>query len=168
MLTFRLPGVHTVATAMNSNENSIASLMAEAAEWARRGQNATAASLWQRVLKLDPQHAPSLNYLGAYALAQGDASEAAQYLNRAIQSDPGLAIAHANLARLHSQQGDAALALAAITAAIHAEPTAWGAHLEKARLLESAGRTREAATAWSDGLQYMPEAAKTLRSCSNW
>ena len=160
MLTSRPPGVHTVVTAMTSTENSIAGLMAEAAEWMQRGQNANAVSIWQRVLSLDPGHAPSLNYLGAYALARGDASEAALYLNRAIESDPGLAIAHANLSRLHSQRGDAARALAAITLAIHAEPTAWGAHFEKARLLESAGRIREAATAWDNGLQYMPEAAK--------
>lgn len=160
MLTFRLPGVHTVVTAMTSTENSIASLMAEAAQWMQRGQSAAAVSIWQRVLKLDPEHAPSLNYLGAYALAQGEASEAAQYLNRAIESDPSLAIAHANLSRLHSQQGDPARALEAITLAIHAEPTAWGAHFEKARLLENAGRTREAATAWHSGLQYMPESAK--------
>ena len=134
--------------------------MAEAAEWMRRGQSSTAMSLWQRVLKLDPEHAPSLNYLGAYALTQGDASTAAEYLGRAVKSDPSLAIAHANLSRLHSQQGDAARALEAITQAIHAEPTAWGAHFEKARLLETVGRRREAATAWGSGLQYMPEAAR--------
>jgi tetratricopeptide (TPR) repeat protein len=145
---------------MTSTENSIAGLMAEAAEWVQRGQNANAVSLWQRVLRLAPGHAPSLNYLGAYALAQGDTAEAALYLDRAIESDPGLAIAHANLSRLHSQRGDAARALEAITSAIHAEPTAWGAHFEKAHLLESAGRMREAATAWDSGLQYMPEAAK--------
>ncbi|MET0654638.1 MAG: aspartyl/asparaginyl beta-hydroxylase domain-containing protein [Pseudoxanthomonas sp.] len=145
---------------MTSTENSIASLMAEAAEWMQRGQNGNAVSLWHKVLGLDPAHAPALNYLGAFALAQGQASEAAHYLHRAIQSDPALAIAHANLSRLHSQQGDQARALEAITAAIHAEPTAWGAHFEKARLLESAGRKREAATAWDNGLQYMPEAAR--------
>src|SRR5688572_7706850 len=160
MLTFRVADVHTGFTAMTSTENSIAGLMAEAAGCLQRGQNATAASLWQRVLKLDPEHAPSLNYLGAYTLAQGDAVEALRYLTRAIESDPGLAIAHANLSRLYSQQGDAVRALEAITAAIHAEPTAWGAHFEKARLLENAGRPREAATAWDSGLQYMPEAAK--------
>lgn len=145
---------------MTSTESSIAALMAEAAECLRRGQNATAVSAWQRVLTLDPQHAPSLNYLGAHALARGDASTASEYLNRAIESDPGLAIAHANLSRLHSQRGDAAAALEAITRAIHAEPTAWGAHFEKAHLLEAAGRGREAAAAWGSGLQYMPEAAR--------
>ena len=134
--------------------------MAEATEWVRRGQNAAAVATWRRVLLLDPSHAPSLNYLGADALAQGDVAAATDYLDRAIRSDPSLAIAHANLSRLHSQQGNESLALAAITRAIHAEPTAWGAHFEKARLLEVLGRRREAASAWSSGLQYMPEAAR--------
>lgn len=97
MLTFTLPGVHTVVTAMTSTENSIAGLMAEAAERMQGGHAAAAVSLWQHVLRLDPEHAPALNYLGAHALAQGQASEAAQYLHRAVESDPGLAIAHANL-----------------------------------------------------------------------
>lgn len=145
---------------MTTSDTSIAGLMAEAAEWVRRGQSATAVATWQRVLKLDPGHAPSLNYLGANASARGDAAAALDYLNRAVASDPSLAIAHANLSRLHSQQGNAALALEAITRAIHAEPTAWGAHFEKARLLQAAGREREAAAAWGSGLQYMPEAAR--------
>ena len=145
---------------MTSVESSIAGLMAEAAELVQRGQNDVAVSRWQRVLQLHPDHAPSLNYLGAYALAHGDSATASEYLHRAVASDPGLAIAHANLSRLHSQKGDAPRALEAITAAINAEPAAWGAHFEKARLLEAMDRKREAGASWGTGLQYMPEAAK--------
>lgn len=133
--------------------------MNEAVDAVARGQNTTALLKWQQVVKLDARHAPALNYLGAHALAQGDAATANDYLIRAIGADPGLAIAHANLSRLHSQRGDAASALASIGLAIRAEPAAWGPHFEKARLLEAAGRVREAATSWGNGLQYMPEAA---------
>jgi aspartyl/asparaginyl beta-hydroxylase (cupin superfamily)/Tfp pilus assembly protein PilF len=145
---------------MTSSDSSIAALMAEAAELVRRGQNDIAVFSWQRVLHLKPDHAPALNYLGAHAMARGDVALAGSYLHRATTADPGLAIAHANLSRLYSQQGDAAQALEAITRAIHAEPAAWGAHFEKARLLHAAGRLREAGSAWGDGLQYMPEAAR--------
>lgn len=145
---------------MTSSDSSIAALMAEAAELVRRGQNDIAVFSWQRVLQLKPDHAPALNYLGAHALARGDLALAGDYLKRATSADPGLAIAHANQSRLYSQQGDAGLALEAITRAIHAEPAAWGAHFEKARLLHAAGRQREAGSAWGDGLQYMPEAAR--------
>ncbi len=93
-------------------------------------------------------------------MSHGDASAAADYLRRAVESDGTLAIAHANLSRLHSQSGDASAALRAITDAVIADPTAWGAHFEKARLLSGAGRQREAASAWSTGLQYMPAAAQ--------
>ena len=135
--------------------------MAIAAESMRRGQSAAAVSHWQQVLKLDPEHAAALNYLGAHALAQGDHAAAREYLQHAINADPGLAIAHANLSRLHTLEGNATAALEAITQAITAEPTAWGAHFEKAHLLEAAGRQREAAMAWASGLQYMPEGART-------
>lgn len=134
--------------------------MSEAAEAAGRGQSATATLRWQQVLKLDPHYAPALNYLGAHALAQGDAATASDFLTRAVNSDPDLAIAHANLSRLHSQCGDATRALESIDHAIRAEPAAWGPHFEKARLLEAAGRIREASTAWGNGLQYMPDAAR--------
>lgn len=134
--------------------------MMDAAESMQRGQSAAAVSRWQQVLRLDPDHAAALNYLGAHALAQGDRATAREYLQHATTVDPGLAIAHANLSRLHTQEGNAAAALAAITQAINAEPTAWGAHFEKARLLEAAGRQREAATSWGNGLQYMPEGAR--------
>ena len=145
---------------MTTTGSSIASLMADAAESMRRGQSAAAASCWQQVLKLDPEYAAALNYLGAHALAQGDHASAREYLQHAASADPGLAIAHANLSRLHTQEGNAVAALAAIALAINAEPTAWGAHFEKARLLEAASRQREAATAWGNGLQYMPEGAR--------
>lgn len=145
---------------MTSPESTIAGLMAEAAEWMRRGQSPTAVATWQRVLQRAPQHAPALNQLGAHALAQGDTGAALDYLERATAADPGLAIAHANLSRLYSQRGDAARALEAITRAIHAEPAAWGAHFEKARLLQAGNRQREAASSWNSGLQYMPEAAR--------
>ena len=134
--------------------------MAEAADLVRRGQHEVAVFSWQRVIHLDPAHAPALNYLGAHALAHGNAALATDYLTRATGADPGLAIAHANLSRLHSQQGNLEGALASITRAIHAEPAAWGAHFEKARLLEAAGRAREAGAAWGDGLQFIPEAAR--------
>ncbi len=145
---------------MTNPASSIASLMANAAESMRRGQSAIAVSHWRHVLKLDPDHAAALNYLGAHALAQGDHAAAREYLQHATSADPGLAIAHANLSRLHGQQGNAVAALAAITQAINAEPTAWGAHFEKARLLEAAGRQREAAASWGNGLQYMPDDAR--------
>ena len=146
--------------AMTSLQDTIAGLMAEAGDLVRRGQHDVAVFSWQRVIHLDPAHAPALNYLGAHALARGNAALATDYLHRATKADPDLAIAHANLSRLHSQQGNLEGALAAITRAIQAEPAAWGAHFEKARLLEAAGRTREAGAAWGDGLQYMPEAAR--------
>ena len=145
---------------MTHPDSSIATLMAEAAEAAGRGQNTTALLRWQQVVRLDPRHAPALNYLGAHALARGDGATADDYLTRAVESDPDLAIAHANLSRLHSQRGNASLALQSIDRAIQAEPANWGPHFEKARLMEAAGRTREAATAWGNGLQYMPEAAR--------
>ncbi|RYF31182.1 MAG: hypothetical protein EOO23_03315 [Comamonadaceae bacterium] len=145
---------------MTHPDSSIATLMAEAAEAIGRGQNATALQRWQQAVRLDPRHAPALNYLGAHALAQGDGATADDYLTRAVESDPDLAIAHANLSRLHSQRGNASLALQSIDRAIQAEPASWGPHFEKARLMEAAGRSREAATAWGNGLQYMPDAVR--------
>jgi len=131
-------------------------LVEQANHFVQVGQQERAVECWRRLIELVPDHGPALNGLGTYYLARGNLSNARHYLALAVASSPELAIAHANLSRVYSAQGDLASALESINQAIHAEPAAWGAHMEKARLLESLGRQREAASAWTSALAYMP------------
>ena len=142
-----------------TTHDQIATLMHEADTCAKQGRYSAAESCWRRVLDLEHDYAPALNFLGASALAKGDLASAARYLDRAISSAPEFAMAHANRSRVYGAQGRADKALEAITRAIAGDPTSWGAHMERARLLEAAGRRRDAAASWSLGLAYIPAAA---------
>lgn len=148
--------------------DAIAGLVAQADELSRRGQHQAAASAWQRVLDLRPDHPQALNHLGMQAMNRGELQVAQDHFTRAIASDPKFAMPHANLSRLHSLRGDRAAALKAIDAAIAAEPTAWGPHFEKARLLEDAGRRQQAAMSWSKMLSYIPEPVANSPQAQPW
>jgi len=139
-------------------QDQIAALMTQADQLSQRGQHEAAVSRWMRVLELEPDYPPALNFIGVNSMLRGDLAVALEYLQRAVSAAPGFAMAHANLSRVHGARGDAASSLASINAAIVADPTAWGAHMERARLLEGLGRTRDAAASWARGLSYVPEA----------
>lgn len=133
-------------------------LLEQAVAWSKQNQPDRAAECWRKVLEQSPDVAPALSGLGTYYLGRGELGEAQRFLQRAAQVSDQPAMAHANLSRVHSARGDLPQALAAIKQAIQAEPAAWGAHAEKARLLQRLGRDREAATAWSSAMAYMPPA----------
>ena len=133
-------------------------LLEQAMVWSKQNQPDRAAECWRKVLEQAPDVAPALSGLGTYYLGRGELGEAQRFLQRAVQVSDQPAMAYANLSRVHSARGDLPQALASIKQAIHADPAAWGAHVEKARLLQQLGREREAATAWSSAMSYMPPA----------
>ena len=138
--------------------DALKALLEQASAWSRQNQPERAADCWRRVLEQSPDVAPALSGLGSYYLSRGELGEAQRLLLRAATVSDQPAMAYANLSRVHSARGDLPQALEAIKQAIQAEPAAWGAHAEKARLLQQLGREREAATAWSAAMAYMPPA----------
>lgn len=131
--------------------------LARDAERARaEGNPAHAARCWREVLALAPGQVQAMTRLAQCHLELGDRDAARTLLDEALAAKPGHAMAHALLARIHVAEGDGERALRALDAAIRHDPGAWGALFEKARLLEAAGRSREAALAWSTGLQALP------------
>lgn len=138
--------------------DALKALLEQASAWSRQNQPERAADCWRRVLEQSPDVAPALSGLGSYYLSRGELGEAQRLLLRAVTVSDQPAMAYANLSRVHSARGDLPQALEAIKQAIQAEPAAWGAHAEKARLLQQLGREREAATAWSAAMAYMPPA----------
>ncbi|HTH10689.1 MAG TPA: aspartyl/asparaginyl beta-hydroxylase domain-containing protein [Acidovorax sp.] len=133
-------------------------LLEQASSWSKQNLPERAADCWRRVLEQSPDVAPALNGLGSYYLSRGELDEAQRLLQRAAMVSDQPALAYANLSRVYSARGNLTQALDVIKQAIQAEPTAWGAHVEKARLLQQLGRDREASSAWSAAMAYMPSA----------
>jgi predicted CXXCH cytochrome family protein len=92
-----------------------------------------------RILKTAPNHAPSLNALGAAYLAAGKPAESTAALRRALQIDPDLTEAYVNLGGALSLLGDRAGAIEALTSAIRLRPGSAAAHSNLASVLYNNG-----------------------------
>ena len=134
----------------------IGTLAREAEQAGAGGDHARAARCWQQLLALAPGQVEAMTRLAQTHLAMDDRDTARSMLAQALAIKPDHALAHALMARIHVADGDSERAIGSLDAAIRHDPGAWGALFEKARLLESAGRTREAALCWSNGLQALP------------
>jgi tetratricopeptide (TPR) repeat protein len=93
-----------------------------------RNQPVKAATLFERVLALQPDHVPSLVWLGAMRLLAGDAGAAEAPLTRALalQPDDGAALYHEGRVALarHDYRG----AVGQLTRALKSQPQASGIH----------------------------------------
>src|SRR3546814_16813785 len=105
--------------------------MSQADELSMRGQHQAAASAWQRVLALRPDHAPALNHLGTQAMNRGELELARDYFTRALANDPKFAMPHANLSRLPALRGDRAAATKATDGPATADAPPGGAQTDK-------------------------------------
>ncbi|HYR29055.1 MAG TPA: tetratricopeptide repeat protein, partial [Thermoanaerobaculia bacterium] len=71
------------------------------------GRNAEAVQKFERVLALDPNHAPAYQNLGIAALRANDLNAAEQHLNRALELNPRLPLALNTLGVVYIRRGDA-------------------------------------------------------------
>lgn len=88
----------------------------------RRGDRARAAAEFERVLALDPLHAPALNNLGFLLAESGHPEEAAALFRRSLRSEPGYARASYNLGVVLRQVGNTAEAMSQFEATLRLEP----------------------------------------------
>lgn len=66
----------------------IAETLDEALRYHRHGDLATATSMYRQILRVDPQHAETLNHLACLRYRQGELGEAASLFKRALEADP--------------------------------------------------------------------------------
>lgn len=109
-----------------------------------RNQPAKAAALFERALALQPDHVPSLVWLGAMQLVAGnaDAADAALAKALALQPHDGAALYHAG--RVALAKRDYHLAIDRLNAALTAAPAASGIHYPLSLAYRGAGDIRNA------------------------
>ena len=71
----------------------------------RRGDHATALSLYQKAAALDPEYPTPLNDMGVILEEQGRLEDAEQAYRKALTLSPNYLEAHANLAMLYERMG---------------------------------------------------------------
>ncbi|HEY4128375.1 MAG TPA: aspartyl/asparaginyl beta-hydroxylase domain-containing protein [Gammaproteobacteria bacterium] len=123
--------------------------LAERAEaHARAGELASAHSLYQQILSLDPQHAEALSFVATAALQGGDVGRAVRLLEQAVTAHPGNANLHKNLGIAYRAADDASRALQAFAQALALKPDLLAAWFNQGAVLDELGRRDEALSAY--------------------
>lgn len=115
-----------------------------------------AASLWERVIALAPDHPKALFRLGQHALFKRDWRAARALLERAAIGAPQEPAVALNIAYVHRGLGDTAGEMEALTRALVIDPDFFPAVLAKGMLLERMGEKRQAARAYKDAVALAP------------
>ena len=118
-----------------------------------------AASGYEAVIRLEPQHHEALHLLGVVRMQQGDPAEASRLIRRAIRLSPSDARAHSNLASAliaASRFDEAIEAARRATDLAPGSADAWG---NLGTALSRRSRYPEAVEAYRTALQLQPERA---------
>jgi aspartate beta-hydroxylase len=145
-----------VAAQRSPVDEQVAVLHAAAVLAHRAGRNDEAFSTWTEILKLNPNHAPTLNALGEYAMRANDFRGARAAFERVTQLDGHDQQQWLNLALAHRQLDDRAGEESAIKQALSIDPMDLLALIMRASLLERQGKRHEAAQAHGAVLQVSP------------
>lgn len=131
-------------------------LFFRALEAEERGRWEEAQTLYQEVLKRDPEHGDALVNLGNMKLRLGYPEEAEALYRKALAVNPDHVEANYNLANLLEERGDLENAALFYRKALHEAPDFADAHFNLARLLERQGKTEEAKRHWRRYLELDP------------
>jgi tetratricopeptide (TPR) repeat protein len=107
------------------------------------GEVDAAQEIFHQVLKVSPEYAPALHFLGLTYSMQGNLAEAVVWVRQAVTAAPGYTQARANLACLLAEQGRWEESAAAAGRAIQLDPNMAGSRIVLARALAHLGRHAE-------------------------
>ncbi len=123
----------------------------------RSGQLAEAETIYRRILGSHPEHADSLQLLGALSLQLGRTDEAVGLLRRAVAVNPAYPEALNNLAIALKQRGEIDEALGHWEKAVTLKPDYGQAFGNFARALAEQGRTGLAFACWARAVALSPD-----------
>ena len=130
----------------------------------RAGRLAEAEVGYRQVLKLDPRHADSLNFLGVAAAQRGDADAAVQLIGQAIRLRPSIADFHDNLGLALLAQGRLDEAGSSHRKALRLNPNHAGAHNHFGNILAKRGQPAEAERHYRTALKLQPNHVEALNN----
>src|SRR4051794_8533284 len=107
---------------LNVSSNNPQNTYNQAVQLFRAGNFPAAQNLFLQILATNPNHADSLNFLGAIAINFNNFPAAIEILRRAIQNNPNLAQAHDHLGIALAQTGNYDEAIASFQRAIALAP----------------------------------------------
>jgi predicted O-linked N-acetylglucosamine transferase (SPINDLY family) len=121
------------------------------------GRAAEAEAIYRRILEAAPDHADSLQLLGALSLQLGRTDEAIELLRRAVEVQPAYPEAHNNLGVALQKRGETDEALAHWEKALALKPGYAQAYGNLAKALSEKGKTGLALACWQRAVALNPE-----------
>jgi protein O-GlcNAc transferase len=132
-------------------------LTSEALGLHRHGRLAEAEAIYRRVIDNNPDHADSLQLLGALSLQLGRADEAIALLRRAVEVNPAYPEARNNLAIALQKRGETDEAVSHWEQAVALKPDYAQAYGNLAKALSEQGKTGLALACWQRAVALNPE-----------
>lgn len=122
----------------------------------RSGDRASAATHWQKLIALRPDHPRALNGIGNWLLTKGEPAEACQYLERAVAADPGQPALLFNLAMAERGAGVHSGAIESLNKALAIDPYFVQATFQLAILYQEIDQPRSAAQVYRNFIDTAP------------
>lgn len=123
----------------------------------QKGDLPGAEALYREVLRLDPQQADALHYLGFLAHQVGRGNDALALMQRAVLLSPRNPVYHSNLAEVYRALGKLPAAEQSYREVLRLSPSDPGAHFNLANILSGGGRPGEAIEHFQHALKLRPD-----------
>jgi predicted O-linked N-acetylglucosamine transferase (SPINDLY family) len=143
--------------AARPRQASADALLEQAHDLHRRGSLPAAATLYRRVLEMQPRNVDAMQLLGVVEFQSGRFGVAADLLQKAVGLAPGEAPLYGNLGLALQQLGRPAEALACQERALALKPDLVEAHNNRGNALRELGRPVEAADSYADAIRLRPD-----------
>jgi protein O-GlcNAc transferase len=131
------------------------------------GRLGEAEQLYLQILKIDPQHADALHFLGVLAHQIGRNELAVDLIGRAIAQNGSVPAFHNNLGNALKAQGKLQAAAAAYAGALVHKSNHVGALFNLGLVLQMQGKLEEAAASYRRALNFKPDYAEALGNLGN-
>ncbi len=127
----------------------------------KNGELDQAETVFREILKLVPDHAGALHFLGVIARQSGNLDSAVQLIKKAIEVSPNYYTAHSNLGQTYRELGQEKKAKAAFMRAIEENPDYAEAHFNLGLMAEKQRKFEEAVTHLKTSARLNPRHIET-------
>lgn len=145
----KLAEVGNTVTRQAVRDSHVSALFMEAVQLEEAARYDQAAALYEQVLAMDPQHAPSCINLGTIAYNQRSFQQSEQLYRRATLADPQYALAYFDLGNVLDELQRLPEAIEAYRVAIRLAPKYADAHYNLALAYERSNERRRALRHWT-------------------
>lgn len=146
-------------TSKDSIPGNIDTWLGQAVAQLQQGRLTEAETLFERILRANPDHADANHLLGVIAIQRGQYGLAARQIAKAIQQSPRAAMLHNNLGYALYMAGHLNEALSAFEQAVRLDPNLSDAFCNAGNTLAKLGRANEALATYNRTIQLNPKHA---------